>query len=62
LNNLKRINNNNSIKLFNIFVEEFAFLNNAKKREILNFIIVKIKNLDNVIEKNNSKQETQYKT
>jgi len=61
LNNLRRINNNNSIVLFNIFVEEFAFLNNIKKREISNFIIVKIKNLDNIVKENNNKQETRYK-
>jgi len=61
LNNLRRINNNNSIELFNIFVEEFAFLNNIKKREISNFIIVKIKNLDNIVKENNNKQETRYK-
>jgi len=51
LNNLKRTNNNNFIKSFNIFVKEFAFLNNVKKKKILNFIIVKIKNFDNVIKK-----------
>ncbi len=61
MNNLRRINNNNSIVLFNIFVEEFAFLNNIKKREISNFIIVKIKNLDNIVKENNNKQETRYK-
>ena len=61
MNNLRRINNNNSIELFNIFVEEFAFLNNIKKREISNFIIVKIKNLDNIVKENNNKQETRYK-
>jgi len=58
LNNLKRANNNNFIKLFNIFIKEFAFLNNAKKKKISNFIIVKIKNLNNVIERNNNKQKT----
>jgi len=35
--------------LFNIFVEEFAFLNNAKKRKISNSIIVKIENFDNIV-------------
>jgi len=44
--------------LFNIFVEEFAFLNNARKKEISNFIIVKIKKFDNVIKNNNNKQKT----
>ncbi len=58
MNNLKKVNNNNFIVLFNIFVKEFAFLNNAKKKKILNSIIVKIKNLDNIIKKNNNKQET----
>jgi len=37
--------------LFNIFVEEFAFLNNIKKKKILNSIIIKIENLDNIISK-----------
>jgi len=55
LNNLKKTNNNNFIKLFDIFVKEFAFLNNAKKKEISNSIIVKIKNFDNIIEKNDNK-------
>jgi len=41
--------------LFNIFVEEFAFLNNAKKKKILNSIIVKIKNFDNIVKKNNNR-------
>jgi len=59
---LKRTNNNNFIKLFNIFVEEFVFKKNAKKREISNSIIVNIKNSNNIIEKNNNKQETRYKT
>jgi len=61
LNNLRRINNNNSIELFNIFVEKFAFLNNAKKRKISNSVIVKIKNFDNIVKNNNNKQETRYK-
>jgi len=39
--------------LFNIFVKEFAILNNTKKRDISNSIILKIENLDNIIEKNN---------
>jgi len=60
LNNLRRANNNNSIELFNIFVKEFAFLNNTKKRKISNSIIIKIKNFDNVVEKNN-KQKTRYR-
>ncbi len=40
LNNLKRANNNNSIKLFNIFVKQFAILNNTKKKifQILLFL------------------------
>jgi len=59
---LKRANNNNSIKLFDIFVEKFASKKNAKKREISNSIIVNIKNFDNIIEKNNNKQKTRYKT
>jgi len=59
---LKRANNNNSIKLFDIFVKEFASKKNAKKREISNSIITNIKNFDNIIEKNNNKQETRYKT
>jgi len=58
LNKQKKTNNNDFIKLFNIFVKEFAFLNNAKKRKILDFFIVKIKNFNNVIKKNNNKQET----
>jgi len=58
LNNLKKTNNNNFIELFDIFIEKFAFLNNAKKREISNSIIVKIKNFNNVVKKNNNKQET----
>jgi len=58
---LKRANNNNSIKLFDIFVKEFASKKNAKKREISNSIITNIKNFDNIIEKNNNKQETRYK-
>jgi len=58
LNNLKKANNNNSIELFNIFVEEFAILNNTKKREIFNSIIAKIKNFDKIIEGNNNKQKT----
>jgi len=45
--------------LFNIFVKEFVFKKNA---EISNSIIVNIKNFDNIIEKNNNKQETRYKT
>jgi len=61
LNNVRRSNNNNFIELFNIFVKEFAFLNNTKKREISNSIIAKIKNFDNVIKENNNKQETRYK-
>jgi len=59
---LKRANNNNSIKLFDIFVEKFVSKKNAKKRKILNSIIVNIKNSDNIIEKNNNRQETRYKT
>jgi len=59
---LKRANNNNSIKLFDIFVEKFVSKKNAKKREISNSIIVNIKNFDNIIEKNNNKQKTRYKT
>jgi len=47
--------------LFNIFIEEFAFLNNIKKRKISNSIIVKIKNLDNIVKENNNKQETRYR-
>jgi len=47
--------------LFDIFVEKFAIWNNAKKREISNSIIIKIKNFNNVVKKNNNKQETQYK-
>jgi len=43
--------------LFNIFVKEFVFLNNTKKKKILNSIIIKIKNLDNIIKENNNKQE-----
>jgi len=39
--------------LFDIFVEEFAILNNAKKRDISNFIILKIENLNNIIKENN---------
>ncbi len=62
MNNLRRANNNNSTKLFNIFVKEFVFLNNTKKREILNSIIVKIKNLNNIVKKNNNKQKIRYKT
>jgi len=58
---LKRANNNDSIESFSIFVEEFAFKKNAKKREIPNSIIVNIKNFNNIIEENNNKQETQYK-
>jgi len=58
LNNLRRANNNNSIELFNIFVKEFAFLNNTKKREISNSISVKIENLNNIVKKKNNKQET----
>jgi hypothetical protein len=61
LNNVRRSNNNNFIELFNIFVKEFAFLNNTKKREISNSIIAKIKNFDNIIKENNNKQETRYK-
>jgi len=57
LNNLRRANNNNSIELFNIFVKEFAFLNNTK-REISNSISVKIENLNNIVKKKNNKQET----
>jgi len=58
---LKRANNNNFIELFDIFVEEFVSKKNAKKREISNSIIVNIENFDNIIEKNNNKQETRYK-
>jgi len=58
---LKRANNNNSIKLFSIFVEKFVSKKNAKKREISNSIIVNIKNFDNIIKKNNNRQETRYK-
>jgi len=58
---LKRANNNDFIELFNIFVEEFVSKKNAKKREILNSIIVNIKNFDNIIEKNNNKQKIRYK-
>ena len=47
--------------MFDIFVKEFAFLNNTKKREISNSIIAKIKNFDNIIKENNNKQETRYK-
>ena len=61
MNNVRRSNNNNFIELFNIFVKEFAFLNNTKKREISNSIIAKIKNFDNIIKENNNKQETRYK-
>ncbi len=49
------------MKLFNIFVKEFAFLNNTKKREILNFITIKIKNFDNIVKENNNKQTTRYR-
>jgi len=37
--------------LFDIFVKEFAILNNAKKKKNLNFIISKIKNFNNIIKK-----------
>jgi len=44
--------------LFNIFAEKFAFMNNAKKKEISNSIVVKIKNLHNIVKENNNRQET----
>jgi len=37
--------------LFNIFVKEFAFLNNIKKRKISNSITIKIKNFNNIVKK-----------
>jgi len=37
--------------LFNIFVKKFVFLNNTKKREISNSIIVKIENFNNIVKK-----------
>jgi len=62
LNNLKKVNNVDFITLFNIFVKKFASFKNAKKREISNFIIIEIKNLNNVIKENNNKREIRYKT
>jgi len=49
--------------LFNIFVKEFAILNNTKKRNISNFIIFKIKNSNNIIKKKiiNKKLNTKLK-
>ena len=37
--------------MFINFVKEFVFLNNTKKKEISNSIIVRIENLDNIIKK-----------
>jgi len=37
--------------LFNIFIKEFAILNNTKKRDILKSIIFKIENFDKIIKK-----------
>jgi len=49
--------------LFNIFVKEFAILNNAKKKNISNSIIFKIENLNNVIKKKiiNKRLNTRFK-
>jgi len=51
LNNLRRTNNNNFIDLFDIFVKKIVYLNNTKKREISNSIIVKIENFNNIVKK-----------
>jgi len=37
--------------LYSNFVDEFALLKNAKKRETSNFIDVKIENFNNVVKK-----------
>jgi len=49
--------------LFNIFVKEFAILNNTKTKNILNSIISKIENFDNIIKKKiiNKKLNTRFK-
>ncbi len=54
LNNLKRANNVDSFNLYSNFVKKFALLKNAKKKEISNFIDVKIKNSNNVVKENNN--------
>jgi len=43
--------------LYSSFVEKFALLKNAKKREIPNFINIKIENSNNIVKKNNNSQE-----
>jgi hypothetical protein len=60
LNNLKRANNVNSFNSYSSFVDEFAFLKNAKEKEIPNFIDVKIENSNDVVKENNNNQEIRY--
>jgi len=40
--------------LYNNFVKKFALLKNAKKREISNFINIKIENFNNIVKENNN--------
>lgn len=62
MNDLKRANDIDSLRLFNIFVKKFALFNNAKKREISNSIASISKNLDNIVKENNNNKETRHKT
>jgi len=60
LNNLKRVNNVDFFNLYSNFVKKFALLKNAKKKEISNFINIKIENFDNIVKENNNNQEIRY--
>jgi len=57
---LKKVNDNNSLKLFNNFIAKFAFTKNAKDKEISYFDNVKTKHIDNFVKKNNNGKETYY--
>jgi len=57
---LKRVNNVDSFNLYSNFVKKLALLKNANKREIPNFINVKIENSNNIVKENNNNQEIRY--
>jgi hypothetical protein len=59
-NNLKRVNNIDSFNLYSSFIKKFALSKNAKKKEISNFIDIKIENSNNIVKKNNNNQEIRY--
>jgi len=50
---LKKINNVDSFNLYSNFVKKFALSKNTKKREISNFIDIKIENSNNIVKEFN---------